>query len=315
MKTSAQYRAFTLIELLVVITILGLIAALLFPVFAKVRENGRRTSCSSNERQLGLAIIQYAADNDTFFPNTQDPANAGNWTRQVFPYVKNVTVYRCPDDGTTDSDVNIPGWTTHYFVDSYGINYHLLENLDAKSVEWNFDFDRGPVMQPSAPEASLAAPAKTVLLFEVTGDTTSLIPPIYKYFECAASGTGGDPATPGIPWVNGCRRGFIGSYNESGQRYATGAIGGRLETYSIVGRAAILTGGFETTEPRHGAGTNYLACDGHVVWLRPENVSGGKSQPPSGAGCGQDDAGAMCGGNNTAAGTANSRYALTFSVK
>jgi prepilin-type N-terminal cleavage/methylation domain-containing protein len=61
-------RAFTLIELLVVIAIIALLAAILFPVFARARENARRASCQSNMKQIGLGILQYAQDNDERLP-------------------------------------------------------------------------------------------------------------------------------------------------------------------------------------------------------------------------------------------------------
>lgn len=227
----------------------------------------------------------------------------------MFPYVKNAAVYRCPDDPTADGELDFPSPTIPYFVDSYAINSEL-QGPPVPKIDPTVDIVRK--MMPSFSESVLDAPAKTVLLFEVAGDATALTPPSNEFMGCAASGSGGSPATPNPPWASGCRpaAGFI----SSGVLYATGLIGGRGLVLSN-GTSGQVVGCLQSTDPRHGAGADYLVCDGHVVWLRPENVSGGKSQPPGGAGCGQDDAAAVCGGGSTAAGTANSRYALTFSVK
>src|SRR5579872_1765147 len=98
-------KGFTLIELLVVIAIIAILAAILFPVFAKVREKARQTSCLSNEKQLGLGFVQYVQDNDETYP--LDGAYSGTdlgqgWGGQIYPYVKSTGVYHCPDDPTTN---------------------------------------------------------------------------------------------------------------------------------------------------------------------------------------------------------------------
>jgi prepilin-type N-terminal cleavage/methylation domain-containing protein len=72
-KSSSQRAAFTLIELLVVIAIIALLAAILFPVFAKAREQARKATCLSNLRQIGVAVSLYASDYDGGYPNTDDP--------------------------------------------------------------------------------------------------------------------------------------------------------------------------------------------------------------------------------------------------
>ena len=96
-------RGFTLIELLVVIAIIAILAAMLFPVFARAREQARRASCWSNLRQLGCALHMYAQDCDESFPIGTDPVQWNSYqnpktafVQYTYPYTKNRNIYYCP---------------------------------------------------------------------------------------------------------------------------------------------------------------------------------------------------------------------------
>jgi prepilin-type N-terminal cleavage/methylation domain-containing protein/prepilin-type processing-associated H-X9-DG protein len=99
-------EAFTLIELLVVIAIITILAAILFPVFGRVREAARRSSCTSNAKQVGLAVIQYKNDYGNVFPldsytvtqaaDDIAPANTFTWIDAIMPYAKSENIFRCP---------------------------------------------------------------------------------------------------------------------------------------------------------------------------------------------------------------------------
>jgi len=121
--------AFTLIELLVVIAIIAILASILFPVFARARENARRSSCSSNLKQIGLGVLQYVQDYDeklplmmtrhnvsgSFVPND---ANYRGWSEYVQPYLKSLQIYQCPSDPYPPA----PSGDNGYGYTDYGMN-------------------------------------------------------------------------------------------------------------------------------------------------------------------------------------------------
>ena len=102
-RPALHRSAFTLIELLVVIAVISVLAAILFPVFGRARENARRTSCMSNLKQIGLAFLQYTADYDEAYPLTSYSAGGPSapnvsWTLGAAPYMKSTQIFRCPSD-------------------------------------------------------------------------------------------------------------------------------------------------------------------------------------------------------------------------
>jgi len=275
--------AFTLIELLVVIAIIAILAAILFPVFAKVREKARQTACLSNEKQLGLGFIQYAQDNDETYPtNGTGHINPWyflgcGWAGQIYPYVKSAGVYACPDDSTAaikeTNDTAVPV--------SYAVNLNINRT----------DTGSGFVKISAA-----TAPAKTVLLCEAFGSVADV-----------ASITEATNAGIYSPSTNGPGNTQGGS---SIAGLATGCLGG--DPSSCPGPTAPSWVHYNTA--RHTDGSNFLMCDGHAKWLRGATVSRG--DVASAANCNQDNSPAVtgCASGEQAAGTqSSSAYAATFS--
>ena len=145
-------KGFTLIELLVVIAIIAILAAILFPVFARARENARRSSCQSNLKQLGLGLLQYSQDYDEALPVGRYD-NAGlwgaGWAGEIYPYVKSSQVYVCPSDSSTA--------TAPATVVSYCYNRSI-------------PFSNSGFLGPTAKIAAFNSPVKTVMLCELKGD-------------------------------------------------------------------------------------------------------------------------------------------------
>lgn len=226
---------FTLIELLVVIAIIAILAAILFPVFAKAREKARQTTCLSNEKQMGLGFLQYVQDYDEKFNDTYSNHGAG-WGVGIYPYVKSKQVFTCPDDSTQPTDA---GGKAGYTVMSYGINTNIAEYIQGAY-------------------SKITTPATTVLLFEDTQKTADI--------ELSINNNNGYPQDVGASGFGYSNDG-TGKFAGGSWHYTTGYLG------SII--PATPNDFDNKPLGRHTDGSNFLMNDGHAKWLRGGAVSPG----------------------------------------
>lgn len=196
-------KAFTLIELLVVIAIISILSAILFPVFARARENARRSSCMSNMKQIGLGIMQYVQDYDEHYPlawygqtadssktsftqtqagmpgsyyKTCGPDTCSNgegyfytWKDLIFPYVKSLQIFSCPSSrlqlyGTAHlSDYQISG--------AYGNTAsQSLQNTSASNYATSkYGLS---ITQTGTPMSAINRPSESIMIFEANGVNT-----------------------------------------------------------------------------------------------------------------------------------------------
>jgi len=169
-------KGFTLIELLVVIAIIAILAAILFPVFAKVREKARQTTCTSNEKQIGLAIFQYNEDYDGIYPEGIELGESANsWPLQIQPYIKSVAVFVCPDDTKMTAPLPWDSTQTTAAI-SYASNGTL--GYDSGTGEHKLigvmgmadDTNPGSLEHAPAAESGVNEPAGTILVAENHND-------------------------------------------------------------------------------------------------------------------------------------------------
>lgn len=242
-------KAFTLIELLVVIAIISILAAILFPVFARARENARRTSCLSNTKQLGLAMMQYTQDYDETYPIANIPRGAGQttpdnqfwtasaiyWPQTLYPYHKSFQVYWCPSSKFFDSsDSSSPGGRQPVPVNGqYGVN-RLIIPLHRANIDSNV------AMHDAIKKTSvIQSPATTYLLM----DSGSY----YVYASAALTSSGNTVFVPGMGSEGG---------NCSGINTAAGFAAKREDC----------------NKGRHFDGVNVAFADGHSKWLKTSTL-------------------------------------------
>jgi prepilin-type N-terminal cleavage/methylation domain-containing protein/prepilin-type processing-associated H-X9-DG protein len=243
-SSSRRTNAFTLIELLIVIAIIAILASILFPVFARARENARRSSCQSNLKQIGLGLLQYVQDYDEVLPSTAYGNSSGSpetyyrWQDAIYPYVKSEQIFWCPSDGTASTNkrykvLSAPTGAQKNATNngSYALNgFYYNSGLGPASYLDEYESPGGVITTRKV--SVISVPAETVWTTEVYGNVFSI-----KIKDS---------------------QDILKEYNN---------------TYPYLSR-----NGSDGTAARHLETTNVLWCDGHVkavqLDLLLENVPG-----------------------------------------
>lgn len=225
-------RGFTLIELLVVIAIIALLAAILFPVFGRARENARRTSCLSSARQIGLALQQYEQDADGRTPPVNSTSDCPCWSDWVLPYAKSQQIFSsCPSkkfefDWTPLSKENIT------------FAYNNLYTSGGTATDGQETTPPSGATNGGVPGLSVAAmpvPSETIIFGDSAGQYM-----VYSSNKLATQTTvrlqPPFDAISGVPKI------------------------GRVESNTTNTKQAYVG--------RHFEGSNFVYVDGHAKWLR-----------------------------------------------
>jgi prepilin-type N-terminal cleavage/methylation domain-containing protein len=193
-----EQRGFTLIELLVVIAIIAILAAILFPVFARARAQARKTSCTSNIRQLTLGMNMYAQDYDETYPQwkwdlhysgsgTPTANNATTvWWNAIYPYVKNVQIFSCPDANYRFTNRQDGHWGWFDFTSQDKI---ARSGMDPVFADISINYGSNEPLTYDHPKlASLSRPAETLIISDMETSLTG-----WECWDCF------DPNNPNKP--------------------------------------------------------------------------------------------------------------------
>lgn len=261
-KTQAK-KAFTLIELLVVIAIIAILAAILFPVFGRARENARRSSCQSNMKQMGLGVMQYVQDYDEKYPqaywyvnDTDGPGGYVHWSSMIQPYTKSFQLFVCP------SDPNGGQLPTNTFDQqapriSYTANSALLPRKRRTA-------DAGNTVALAAVDET----AKLIMLTEMS-DTAQCV----QGTSVASGAALKSHRSTNALALDASGAQFSGEYAATAtlpaSLYAVTAAKAKADTDACKVTAATTYSHLTYTAPeRHLEGANYTFADGHVKWYR-----------------------------------------------
>jgi len=237
-------NGFTLIELLVVIAIISILAAILFPVFARARENARRASCMSNLKQMGLAMMQYTQDYDESYPYAQSSGMGANpaggnwslgtdsngfyvwgWSQILYPYHKSLEIMVCPS-GVPDYQLSVRG----PIRGQYGANRLLLVLPTPTGTP--------PVTPPSTKLSSVQSPSGT-----------------YAFMDAGQYTISPGLATPSSTTAQ------YGNYLPGIGNYGSTCAPGSASYDNLVS---------DCQSGRHFGGVNVAFADGHVKWLKDD---------------------------------------------
>jgi len=286
--SNRQLRAengFTLIELLVVIAIIAILAAILFPVFAKVREKARQTSCASNEKQIALAALQYMGDNDDrepmvdYFTYPGGQKQLVTWTIVLQPYTKSWSVFRCPSDSSplATKFTRFQGDTISFSDPGYlqAVNSSYAINADYMNPQIGCGGTTTASQDPASEaghahqgipiqEGQMESPSQTVFAVDAKPlfwDASTAW--MYRYWTGAPASFNAPVVCISWSWGDpgGWDQPATAASNSPGSFGVPGDEPGNTNT--------------DRVSVRHTNGTNVMFCDGHVKWLTPGNLAAG----------------------------------------